>query len=425
MRRAVVTGLGVVAPGGTGVRGYWDLLTAGRTATGALTRFDPSGFRSRVAAEAEFDELGRGLSLTEALRLDRVAQFAVAGAREALIDSGLAGSGPVGSGPAGAADPMRRAVSLGSALGCASSLDREFAAAATATGTAFGHARAAERLYDYFVPSSMAAEVARAVGAQGPVSLLSTGCTSGLDALGHALDLIREGIADVVVAGASEAPISPMTLASFDAVRIASHHRNDDPAGAARPFDRTRDGFVLGEGAALFVVEEFEHARRRGARVYGEIAGFGSRSSAFHMTALRTGGADLAEAVRAALDEARLDPGAVDHVAAHGSGTRSGDVHETVALKRALGAHAHRVPVSAVASMIGYSLGALGALAVAACLLAVQHGVVPPTANLHEPDPVCDLDYTPVTAREQRVGAALTVGSGFGGTHSALLVTRV
>ncbi|MFD8631940.1 beta-ketoacyl-[acyl-carrier-protein] synthase family protein [Streptomyces sp. NPDC059533] len=418
MRRAVVTGLGVVAPGGTGVRGYWDLLTAGRTATGALTRFDPSGFRSRVAAEAEFDELGRGLSLTEALRLDRVAQFAVAGAREALIDSGLAGS-------AGAADPTRRAVSLGSALGCASSLDREFAAAATAAGTAFGHARAAERLHDYFVPSSMAAEVARAVGAQGPVSLLSTGCTSGLDALGHALDLIREGIADVVVAGASEAPISPMTLASFDAVRIASHHRNDDPAAAARPFDRTRDGFVLGEGAALFVVEELEHARRRGARAYGEIAGFGSRSSAFHMTALRTGGADLAEAVRAALDEARLDPAAVDHVAAHGSGTRSGDVHETVALKRALGAHAHRVPVSAVASMIGYSLGALGALAVAACLLAVRHGVVPPTANLHEPDPVCDLDYTPVTAREQRVGAALTVGSGFAGTHSALLVTRV
>ncbi|MFD7259964.1 beta-ketoacyl-[acyl-carrier-protein] synthase family protein [Streptomyces sp. NPDC059874] len=419
MRRAVVTGLGVVAPGGTGVRGYWDLLTSGRTATGALTRFDPSGFRSQVAAEAEFDELARGLSLTEALRLDRVAQFAVAGAREALADSGLTGL-------TGAADPLRRGVCLGSALGCASSLDREFAtAAATAAATGRAAVRSAERLYDYFVPSSMAAEVARTVSAQGPVSLLSSGCTSGLDAIGHAVDLIRDGTADVMVAGASEAPISPMTLASFDAVRIASHHRNDDPAGAARPFDRTRDGFVLGEGAALLVVEELEHARRRGAHVYGEIAGFGSRSSAFHMTALRAGGADLAEAVRAALDEARLDPGAVDHVAAHGSGTRSGDVHETAALKRALGAHAHRVPVSAVASMIGYSLGALGALAVAACLLAVEHGVVPPTANLYEPDPICDLDYTPVTAREQRVSTALTVGSGFGGTHSALVVTRV
>ncbi|WP_329391836.1 beta-ketoacyl-[acyl-carrier-protein] synthase family protein (plasmid) [Streptomyces sp. NBC_01351] len=418
MRRAVVTGLGVVAPGGTGVRGYWDLLTSGRTATGALTRFDPSGFRSQVAAEAEFDELARGLSLTEALRLDRVAQFAVAGAREALADSGL-------TGVTGAADPLRRGVCLGSALGCASSLDREFATAATGTLAGRAPVRSAERLYDYFVPSSMAAEVARTAGAQGPVSLLSSGCTSGLDAIGHAVDLIREGTADVMLAGASEAPISPMTLASFDAVRIASHHRNDDPAGAARPFDRTRDGFVLGEGAALLVVEELEHARRRGAHVYGEIAGFGSRSSAFHMTALRTGGADLAEAVRAALNEARLDPGAVDHVAAHGSGTRTGDVHETAALKRALGTHAHEVPVSAVASMIGYSLGALGALAVAACLLAVEHGVVPPTANLYEPDPVCDLDYTPVTAREQRISTALTVGSGFGGTHSALLVRRV
>ncbi|MFE9636686.1 beta-ketoacyl-[acyl-carrier-protein] synthase family protein [Streptomyces sp. NPDC006463] len=420
MRRAVVTGLGVVAPGGVGVQGYWDLLTSGRTATRALTRFDASGFRSRVAAEAEFDELACGLSLAEALRLDRGAQFAVAGAREALADSGLGG-------PADVPDPLRRGVTLGSALGCASSLDREFAAAAgRATGCpASQPGRVAERLYDYFVPSSMAAEVARTVGAQGPVSLLSSGCTSGLDAIGHAVDLIREGGADVMVAGGSEAPISPMTLASFDAVRIASHQRNEDPQAAARPFDRTRDGFVLGEGAAMLVVEELEHARRRGAHVYAEIAGFGSRSSAYHMTGLRAGGADLAEAVRAALDEARLDPGAVGHVAAHGSGTRSGDVHETVALKRALGAHAHHVPVSAVASMIGYSLGALGALAVAACLLAVEHGVVPPTANLHEPDPACDLDYTPLTAREQRVRTALTVGSGFGGTHSALVVTRV
>ncbi|MEU9304448.1 beta-ketoacyl-[acyl-carrier-protein] synthase family protein [Streptomyces sp. NPDC048269] len=416
MRRAVVTGLGVVAPGGVGVRGYWDMLTSGRTATRALTRFDASGFRSRVAAEAEFDELACGLSLAEALRLDRGAQFAVAGAREALADSGLAG----------VLDPLRCGVTLGSALGCASSLDREFAAAASRGGTCAAQpVRVAERLYDYFVPSSMAAEVARTVGAQGPVSLLSSGCTSGLDAIGHAVDLIREGSADVMVTGASEAPLSPMTLASFDAVRIASHQRNEDPAGAARPFDRTRDGFVLGEGAAVLVVEELAHARRRGAHVYAEIAGFGSRSSAYHMTGLRADGADLAEAVRAALDEARLDPGAVGHVAAHGSGTRSGDVHETVALKRALGAHAHHVPVSAVASMIGYSLGALGALAVAACLLAVEHGVVPPTANLHEPDPACDLDYTPLTAREQRVRTALTVGSGFGGTHSALVVTRV
>ncbi|MFJ6700868.1 beta-ketoacyl-[acyl-carrier-protein] synthase family protein [Streptomyces sp. NPDC091272] len=421
MRRAVVTGLGVVAPGGTGVRGFWDLLTSGRTATRTLTRFDASGFRSQVAAEADFDELAHGLSLDEALRLDRATQFAVAASREAMADSGLAG--PLA---ADSFDPRRCALALGSALGCASALDREYAASRERTA---GPARAAppapERLYDYLAPSSMAAEAARAVGARGPVALLSSGCTSGLDAIGHAAELVREGSADVVVTGGCEAPVSPVVLAGFDAVRLASYHCNEDPAGAARPFDRNRDGLVLGEGAAVLVVEEFGHARRRGAHVYAEIAGFGARSNAYHMTGLRADGTELAEAVRIALDEARLDPGAVDHVAAHGAGTRRGDIHETTALKRALGPHAHRVPISAVASMLGYSLGALGALGAAACLLAVEHGVIPPTANLHESDPDCDLDYTPLTAREQRTATALAVGSGFGGTQSALVLRRV
>ena len=421
MRRAVVTGLGVVAPGGTGVPGFWELLTSGRTATRALTRFDASEFRSKVAAEAEFDELARGLSLDEALRLDRATQFAVAASREAMADSGLTGGLAAGS-----LDPGRCALTLGSALGCASALDREYAACGGRTTGRTGAALPApERLYDYLAPSSMAAEAARAVGARGPVSLLSTGCTSGLDAIGHAADLVREGSADVVVTGGCEAPISPVVLAGFDAVRLASYHCNEDPAGAARPFDRNRDGFVLGEGAAVLVVEEFGHARRRGARVYAEIAGYGARSSAYHMTGLRADGAELAEAVRTALNEARIDPGAVDHVAAHGAGTRRGDIHETSALKRALGTHAHRVPISAVASMLGYSLGALGAFGAAACLLAVERGVVPPTANLHEPDPDCDLDYTPLTAREQRTATALAVGSGFGGTQSALVLCRV
>jgi act minimal PKS ketosynthase (KS/KS alpha) len=423
VRRAVVTGLGVIAPGGTGVRGFWDLLTSGRTATRALTRFDASAFRSQVAAEAEFDELARGLSLEEALRFDRATQFAVAASREAVADSGLAG----GAGTGGA-DPARRAVALGSALGCASALEREYAGArghGRAPGGAATALRAPERLYDYLAPSSMAAEAARAVGARGPVSLLSTGCTSGLDAIGHAADLIREDSADVVVTGGCEAPLTPLVLAGLDAVRLASYHRNEDPAGAARPFDRDRDGFVLGEGAAVLVVEELTHALRRGAPVYAEIAGFGARSSAHHMTGLRPDGADLAKAVRTALDEARLDPGAVDHVAAHGAGTRRGDIHETTALKRALGPHAYRVPISAVASMLGHPLGALGALGVAACLLAVRHGVVPPTANLHRSDPACDLDYTPLTAREQPTATALAVGSGFGGTHSALVLRRL
>jgi len=284
------------------------------------------------------------------------------------------------------------------------------------------HRYAVPHLYDYFVPSSFAAEVAWAVGAEGPTTVVSTGCTSGLDAVGHAVELIREGSADVMVAGASDAPISPITLACFDAIKATSP-RNDDPEHASRPFDQTRNGFVLGEGSAVFVLEELEAARRRGAHIYAEISGFASRSNAYHMTGLRPDGREMAEAIRAALDEARLPGTSIDYINAHGSGTKQNDRHETAAFKRALGDHAYRTPVSSIKSMIGHSLGAIGSLEIAACALAIEHGVVPPTANLHESDPECDLDYVPLTAREQRVDRVLTVGSGFGGFQSAMVLS--
>ncbi|MFD7259939.1 beta-ketoacyl-[acyl-carrier-protein] synthase family protein [Streptomyces sp. NPDC059874] len=414
MRRVVVTGIGVVAPGKPGTKEFWSLLTSGRTATRTITLLDPAPYRSQVAAEADFDPVQHGFGPPEVERLDRAAQFALVSAREALADAGLEGS----------LDPTRCGVTLGSALGCTTGLEREYAHVSDRGGRwLVDHDRAAEQLYDYFVPSSMAAEVARTAGAQGPVSLVSTGCTSGLDAIGHAVDLVREGSADVMVTGAAEAPISPISLACFDAIK-ATTPRNDDPAGASRPFDRTRNGFVLGEGAAVLVIEELEHARRRGAHVYAEIAGFASRSNAYHMTGLRPEGTEMAEAIRAALDEARLDAGAVDYINAHGSGTKQNDRHETDAFKRSLGERARQVPVSSIKSMIGHSLGAVGALEVAACALTIEHGVVPPTANLHEPDPACDLDYTPLTAREQRTDTVLTVGSGFGGFQSAMILTR-
>jgi act minimal PKS ketosynthase (KS/KS alpha) len=226
-----------------------------------------------------------------------------------------------------------------------------------------------------------------------------------------------------MVTGATEAPISPITVACFDAIKATSP-RNDDPATASRPFDRTRNGFVLGEGSAVLVLEEFEHARRRGAHVYAEISGFAGRSNAYHMTGLKADGAEMAEAITAALDEARLDPTAVDYINAHGSGTKQNDRHETAAFKRSLGHHARTVPVSSIKSMIGHSLGAIGSLEVAASALAIEHNTVPPTANLHEPDPACDLDYTPLTAREQRTDTVLSVGSGFGGFQSAIVLTR-
>ncbi|WP_159768434.1 beta-ketoacyl-[acyl-carrier-protein] synthase family protein [Streptomyces sp. HM190] len=414
-RRVVITGIGVVAPGGVGTKEFWSLLTAGRTATRGITLFDASSFRSRIAAEADFDPLLHGFTPEEAERLDRAAQFALVSADEALRDSGLEPDG---------LDPLRTGVTLGSAVGCTMGLDREYNTVSRGGSTwQVDHTLAVPHLFDYFVPSSMAAEVAWRTGAQGPVSMVSTGCTSGLDSIGHAVELIREGSADVMIAGATEAPISPITVACFDAIKATSP-RNDDPGTASRPFDASRNGFVLGEGSAVLILEEFEAARRRGAHVYAQIAGFATRCNAYHMTGLTKDGTEMAEAIRVALDEARLDPTAVDYVNAHGSGTKQNDRHETAAFKRSLGSHAYEVPVSSIKSMVGHSLGAIGSLEVAASALAIEHNTVPPTANLHTPDPACDLDYTPLTAREQRTDTVLSVGSGFGGFQSAMILTR-
>ncbi|MGW8066200.1 beta-ketoacyl-[acyl-carrier-protein] synthase family protein [Streptomyces ziwulingensis] len=416
MKRVVITGIGVVAPGAVGTKNFWDLLTIGRTATRRITLFDAGPYRSRIAAEVDFDPAAHGFACADTERLDRVAQFALTAAREAVTDSGI-GHHPD-------RDPLRTGVSLGSAIGCTTALATQYALLSDFGNTwELDHAEAAACLYDYFVPSSLAAQIARDCGAQGPVGLISSGCTSGLDAIGHATDLIREGTADLVVAGGAEAPIAPIAMACFDRIRLTSA-RNDDPATASRPFDRTRDGFVLGEGAAVLVLEEQEHARRRGAHPYAELSGIAAHSSAHHMTGLRPGAQEMAAAIRGALDQARLNPADVDYISAHGAGTRHNDRHETHAFKAGLGHHAHRVPVSSIKSMIGHALGAAGALDLAASALAIRHGIVPPTANLHEPDPTCDLDYTPLFAREQRTSTVLSVASGFGGFHTAAVLTR-
>ncbi|WP_407701413.1 beta-ketoacyl-[acyl-carrier-protein] synthase family protein [Thermomonospora echinospora] len=414
-RRVVITGIGVQAPGGDGVKEFWSLLSEGRTATRPISLFDASPFRSRVAAEVDFDAEAHGLTPREIRRMDRATRLAVVAAREAVADSGLDFAG---------LDPARTGVAVGSAVGCTMGLEEEYRVVSDdGRDWLVDHSYAVPHLYRHFVPSSMAAEVAWQVGAEGPVSVISTGCTSGLDSVGYARELIAEGSADVLVAGATDAPISPITVACFDAIK-ATTPRNDDAAHASRPFDNTRNGFVLGEGSAMFVLEELESARRRGATVYAELAGFASRCNAFHMTGLRPDGREMAEAIGAALAEARVDPGDLDYVNAHGSGTRQNDRHETAAFKRSLGEHARRVPVSSIKSMIGHSLGAIGSLEIAACALAMRHDVIPPTANLHEPDPECDLDYVPLTARERRTDTVLTVGSGFGGFQSAMVLTR-
>jgi len=415
VRRGGITGLGVPAPGGIGTAAFWDLISSGRTATRRISLFDPTGFRSRIAAEIDFDPAACGLSPQEIRRMDRAAQLGVVSAREALADSGLTLED---------VPPERRGVSIGSAVGCTSGLEQEYVVVSDGGREwLVDPAYAVPHLYGYMVPSTLAVEVAWAAQAEGPVALVSTGCTAGLDAVGHGYRLGQEGGADVVIAGATDAPISPITVACFDAIKATSPN-NDDPEHASRPFDRDRDGFVLGEGSAVMVLEEREAALRRGAEIYAEIVGFANRSNAYHMTGLKPDGREMAEAIRAALREARLNPEDVDYINAHGSGTRQNDRHETAAFKDALGEHAYKTPVSSIKSMVGHSLGAIGSIEVAASVLAIKHDVIPPTANLHTPDPECDLDYVPLTAREQPVDVVLSVGSGFGGFQTAMLLAQ-
>ncbi|MGK3203373.1 beta-ketoacyl-[acyl-carrier-protein] synthase family protein [Amycolatopsis sp. MEPSY49] len=412
-RRVVITGIGVVAPGGVGTKEFWNLISEGRTATRALSLFDASAYRSRVAAEVDFRPDRLGLRSAEIRRMDRAAQFAVVSTREALSDSGLDLSG---------LDPHRIGVALGSAVGSTIGLENEYRVVSDdGRLNLVEHHYAGRELYNFFVPSSFATEVAWSSGAEGPSTVVSTGCTSGIDSVGYAVELIREGAVDVMVTGATDAPISPITVACFDAIKATTVH-NDDPEHASRPYDRSRNGFVLGEGAAGFVLEEYESARRRGAHIYAEIAGYASRSNAYHMTGLRPDGVEMAEAIKVALAEARCAPEDVDYVNAHGSGTKQNDRHETAAFKRSLGDHAYAVPVSSIKSMVGHSLGAIGSIEIAASALAIEHDVVPPTANLHDPDPELDLDYVPLTAREWRTDVVLSVGSGFGGFQSAIVL---
>ncbi|MFE6869412.1 beta-ketoacyl-[acyl-carrier-protein] synthase family protein [Kitasatospora sp. NPDC057692] len=414
-RRVAVTGIGVVAPGGVGVPAFWDLLTAGRTATRGITLFDPAGFRSRIAAECDFDPAAHGLGPDDVQRADRYVQFAMVAADEAIADAGL---------DLAAEDPWRIAVSLGTAVGGTTRLEHDYALV-SAGGARWDvdHRLAEPQLHRAFAPSTLASAVAERTGAHGPVQTVSTGCTSGLDAIGYGFQAVEDGRADICVAGASDSPISPITVACFDAIKATSE-RNDDPAHASRPFDAHRDGFVLGEGGAVLVLEELEHARRRGARIYGEVGGFSTYGNAYHMTGLTQEGLEMSRAIDHALGHARVDRTDVDYVNAHGSGTKQNDRHETAAVKRSLGEHAYRTPMSSIKSMVGHSLGAIGAIEVVACTLALDRGVVPPTANYETPDPECDLDYVPRTARELPLRNILSVGSGFGGFQSAVVLTR-
>ena len=401
----MVTGLGAVTPLGCDVETIWRRLLAGEGSGASVTAFDTDQHPVRIGCEVPDFEPERWLERRSLRRMDRFAQFAVAAARMAEADAGVSV----------ASAPERVGASIATAQGGVASL------AACCAGA--DSARIHPTLVTAFMPNMAAGWVSMELGARGPVGAPCTACAASAMAIGEGYDAIRLGRAEVMFCGGSEAGITPIAMAGFAAMRALSR-RNDDPARASRPFDAGRDGFVMGEGAAVLVLEELEHARAREATIYGELAGYGVSSDAFHMTEPDPEGVGQARAVRAALSDAGLEPSDVDYVNAHASSTSVGDATETAAIKLALGEEkALSIPVSSVKGAIGHCLGAAGAVEATVTVLAVRDDVVPPTINFETPDPACDLDCVPNDSRRLPVRVALSNSFGFGG-HNAVLAFR-
>lgn len=407
-QRVVVTGIGAVSPVGNDAVATWGALTQGTSGIGPITRFDASGDKTRIAGEVHGFDPADYLDRKRQRRSARFSQFAVAAAREAARDAGLAGA--PGTGLDGA-DPARAGVVVNTAV-------TGFPEIQEAVETL--HGRGAQRVSPYFVssviPNMPACEVAIDLGLHGPVTAGSLACASGVYALVEARRLIVAGEADVVIAGGTDAGISPVMFAGLTNMGALSR-RNDEPERASRPFDADRDGFVFGEGAALLVLESAEHAHARGAAPYAELAGGALTSDAFHVSAPEPSGEYAAAAIRHALDRTGTTPADIDYVCAHGTSTKINDVTETRAIRDALGPRADNVAVSSPKSMVGHMIGAAGSLSAMVCALAVRDGLVPPTINLDTPDPECDLDYVPNKSRPMRVRAALVNAFGFGGQN--------
>jgi minimal PKS ketosynthase (KS/KS alpha) len=415
--QVAITGLGVISPCGIGAESFWQSLSAGRSATKPLSDvtscalYGGFDFGSQVIAEVDgFDPVALGLP-PEVARLDRYIQFAVAAALQALTDSGL---------DLARTDRDRLSISLSTAICGTRQMESEFLAVTETGRTPIDPTLAGTDLYLASMSNTPSVILAAIIGAHGPCLTLSTGCVGGIDAIGYGYESIAYGDADVVIAGASEAPITPITTASFEIINCLSRRHNDRPEAASRPFDAGRDGFVLAEGCGIVVLEELEHARARGADVYAEVTGFSLGCNALHMTDLLSDGADLARTMTEALHNGGLSAGQVDHVNAHGSSTPQNDACESRALLTALGEHAREVPVNSTKSMTGHPLAAASAQEIVACALAFRHGFVHPTINYETPDPACDLDYVPNVGRPWQGDVILSDASGFSGLHAAL-----
>jgi 3-oxoacyl-[acyl-carrier-protein] synthase II len=405
----VITGVGAVTPIGTGVQGLWSGLGARRSAVRELTRFDPAPFRSKIAAEIPDFRPQDHLTAKRAKRLDRFSQLAVTSARFALADAEV--------------DPAREdgervGAMMGSALGGVA-----FAESQVERFRAEGPRGLDPALALAVFPGAASCNIAIEFGFTGPNSTNAMSCASGTIAVGEAAHAIRAGRADVMLAGGAEAPLAPMTYAAFSVIRAMST-RNDDPAHASRPFDEDRDGFVMGEGAAVLVLEERGRALARGAKIYGEIVGYGFTNDAYHMTAPRPDGRQAARAMRLALADGDVAPTEVGYINAHGSSTPLNDTTETAAIKQVFGPHAYRLSMSGTKGYYGHALGASGAIEAAICALALRYGWLPPTLNLQRPDPACDLDCLPGEGRAAAPEVVLSNSFGFGGINATLVLRR-
>lgn len=406
-RRVVVTGLGFIGPVGNDVATGWANIVAGRSGIGPITKFDASAFTSRIAGEVRGFDVSAYMPAKEARHFDTFIHYGIAASTQAIRDAGIS---------ADTVDPERVGVIVGSGIGGLPMIEENHSEY---------EKRGPRRISPFFVPGSIVNMVSGQVsimhGFQGPNYAVVSACTTGLHSIGDAGRLIEYGDADVMVCGGAEATVSPLGVGGFCAARAMST-RNDDPATASRPWDKDRDGFVLGEGAGVLVLEEYEHAKRRGARIYGELAGYGMSADAHHITAPDRDGPK--RGMLAALRNAGLAPAAIHYVNAHGTSTPLGDKNETEAIKLAFGDHAKRLVINSTKSMTGHLLGAAGGIEAVFTVLAVHHQVSPPTINIFEQDPECDLDYCANEARPMRIDAAISNSFGFGGTNGSLVVKR-
>lgn len=407
--RVVVTGMGIISPLGLDVATTWDGIVNGRSGVDFITAFDPEGFDTHFAAEVKGFDPENYLDRKEARRMDRFAQFAAVAAQQACKQAGL---------ERGSVDPYRVGVIIGSGIGGIGTLSTQHEILIE---------RGPKRVSPFLIPMMLgdmaSAQVSMVTGSMGANYCAVSSCSSGADALGQAWAMIRRGQEDIVLAGGSEAPVVPVAVAGFNALRALSRF-NEDPSKASRPFDATRDGFVMGEGAAVLALESEESANRRGATILAEIKGYAATSDAHHLTEPMASGESAARAMTKALEEAGVDTSEVDYVNTHGTSTPLNDRHETMAIKVALGEDAYRVPLSSTKSMTGHLLGSGGALEACFCILAMENSIIPPTINLNEPDPDCDLDYTPNKARSKELNITLSNSFGFGGHNSVLVFAK-